>query len=120
MLLAELKVRVDNVFTPVLNKWGHVFPFKGRYLAAVRDAVISQIEGMQTQWQSFFDKTGGNASDAELFVDFLIDNIKGKIKLPFLVSLILWPMQEQLLESLKDYLKQNLPKVRDQIGLSNE
>jgi hypothetical protein len=116
MLLEQLRNRVDNVFTPVLNKWGHILPFKGRYIIAVRDAVLSQIEGMQTQWQSFFDKTSGNASDAEVFIDFLIDNIKGKIKLPFPVSLILWPMQGQLLESLKAYLKANLPKVRDQIG----
>jgi hypothetical protein len=116
MLLEKLKVRVTTIFDSLLPKWSNNLPFKGRYLRAVRDAILSQIEAMQGQWQAFFAKEG-EFSDADAFVDYLIDQIKDKIKLPFPAKLILYPMRGQLIESLREYLKENLYKVRDTIGL---
>ncbi|MCX7666429.1 MAG: hypothetical protein N2112_12890 [Gemmataceae bacterium] len=111
MLLEQLKTRVATTLDNALAMWKSKLPFNGKYLQLFRDQIVSKIEMMQGQWQEFFD--GGNADQ---FVDFLIDYAKGNLKLPPLLAIFAVPFEGMILESLRAYLKTNLPKVRDQIG----
>jgi hypothetical protein len=115
MLLEQLKNRVQTVLDGLLEKWKTRLPFNGYYLRAFRDALIARIEATKAQWEQFFAKEG-EFSNADKLVDFLIDLIRGNLKLPPLIALFAIPFEGLILESLRAYLKANLPKVRDQFG----